>query len=621
MDIREKLEKKMMLSEAEKKQVCNELLTEEKNMESLILSCFDEVDYLNVYEHRIGRGVIGGKACGMLAARRLIEKNLPELANILLPHDSYYVGTQVFAEFLEKNGCMELWRNKDRSAGETKELEQRIKGGEFPEETERQMREMLRFYGDLPVVVRSSSLLEDGYGNAFSGKYESVFCMEQRSEERRLGELKDAVRRVYASMLRPSAIEYRRKWGLTNVEEKMSLLIQRAEGHAWGRYYFPPAAGMGCSYNSYKWMEALNPHAGMLRLVVGLGTKAVQRSQEDYPRMVGLERPEASLYTTVAERHRFSQRSVDVLDTESKELVTLPLKDIIPFIPEAYRKIILSRDDEAEQRLAQRREFRKVYFADCAGVVANRRLMSLMAEALRMLEREYGRPVDIEYALEFGENGDPKINLFQCRPIQKSKNAGITMRAISQERMLFDVGRATVRKSKEEKIDVIVWINPQKYYECRHAYKANVAYAVGCINRHYEKEGTGLMLLAPGRIGTSSPELGVPVDYSDISNFRVICEVEYSKAGYAPELSYGSHMFQDLVEADVYYGAIEEGGATKVYRPEMLKSYPEIFLKLFPDFYDMGGIVKVYDVSGVGMRLLTDAEKGRVVCAVEEERK
>lgn len=621
MDVWEKLKKKIPLSGAEKKYICNNLLTKEKNMEKLIVSCFQEEDYLSVYEHRIGEGLIGGKACGMLAARKLIEINMPELADILLPHDSYYMGTQVFADFLEKNGCTELWQNKSRSAAETAELERRMKAGRFPEKAQRQMIEMLRFYGGLPVVVRSSSILEDGYGNAFSGKYESVFCMEQGSEERRLDELERAVRRVYASMLRPSAIEYRRKWGLTDVEEKMSLLIQRVEGRCWGRYYFPLAAGMGCSYNSYKWMEALNPNAGMLRLVVGLGTKAVQRSQEDYPRMVGLERPEASLYTTVAERHRFSQRGVDVLDLESKELTTVSLKEILPLIPDRYRKAAFSRDDEAEERLAQRREFRRVYFADCSGVVENRRLMSLMAEALRMLEREYGRPVDIEYALDFGENGETRINLFQCRPIQKVKKAGITMRAIAQERVLFDVGRATVRESKEEKIDVVVWINPQKYYECQYAHKADVAYAVGCINRRFEKEEKGLMLLAPGRIGTSSPELGVPVDYADISNFRAICEVEYSKAGYSPELSYGSHMFQDLVEADVYYGAIEEGGATKTYRPEMLKDYPDVFLKLFPDFYEMGGIVKVYDVSTAGMRLMTDAEKGRVVCAVDIKEK
>ena len=125
------------------------------------------------------------------------------------------------------------------------------------------------------------------------------------------------------------------------------------------------------------------------------------------------------------------------------------------------------------------------------------------------------------------------------------------------------------------------------------------------------------MLLVPGRIGTSSPELGVPVAYSEISQFNAICEVAYDKAGYHPELSYGSHMFQDMVEADVYYGAINDNSKTRLYQPELLAGCPEILAGLCPEEPEMLRIVKLYDVRKCRASLTLDAHEGRAVCRIQ----
>lgn len=172
-----------------------------------------------------------------------------------------------------------------------------------------------------------------------------------------------------------------------------------------------------------------------------------------------------------------------------------------------------------------------------------------------------------------------------------------------------------MRRSKEERIDYIVWVNPQTYYEYPYDRKTDVARLIGRINQHFEDMDKKLMLLVPGRIGTSSPELGVPVVYAEISQFSAICEVAYNDAGYHPDLSYGSHMFQDMVEADVYYGAINDNSKTRVYRPEMLKQYPEILEQICPGGQELGEIVKVYDVSGASLML--DAKEGRAVCRMK----
>ena len=613
----EELLNKEEMTEDEKKIVCNSLMTTEARMERLILKHFTPQDFRKVWERRIGEGLIGGKACGLLVARKLIKARLPEFNEFIEPHHSFFIGSDVFCEYLKQNDCEELrerHRREKESFKETEELKRRLSTGVFPESIRAELKKVLTYYGTTPIIVRSSSLLEDGYGNAFSGKYESIFCMNQGSEEERLLELEDAIRQVYASTMNPSAIEYRRKRKLLDVDEQMALLVQKVEGERYGEMYFPAAAGMGCSYNPYKWMEHMNPDAGMLRIVVGLGTRAVERTPGDYPRLVGLDRAQANIRTTIAERHKFSQRHVDVLDFSENKLMTRPLDMVIRNMPDWQKKLVLSRDSEAEYMLSQRRQFRKVYFADCQGLVEKNEFVRMMRKILKMLETEYERPVDVEFALKNPEEGVWRVNLLQCRPLQAAASENIVIPEGVDDELLFDVRRTSMRRSKKENLDRIVWVDPQAYYEYPYAKKPDVGRMISQINQRYEEEELKLMLLVPGRIGTSSPELGVPVVYADISQFIAICEVAYSKAGYRPELSYGSHMFQDLVEADVYYGAINENSKTRLYQPELLRKFPDVFLKLWPEEKELSEIIKVFDVSGSGTCLLLDAKDGRAVC-------
>jgi hypothetical protein len=220
----------------------------------------------------------------------------------------------------------------------------------------------------------------------------------------------------------------------------------------------------------------------------------------------------------------------------------------------------------------------------------------------------------VEFAVSGnGENGW-KLHILQCRPLQSTASEEVHIPDNMDEKILFDVRRTSMRRSKKEKIDYIVWVDPQKYYEYPYAKKADVGRLIGQINEHFHDSGSNLMLLVPGRIGTSSPELGVPVSYAEISCFRAICEVAYGKVGYRPELSYGSHMFQDMIEADVYYGAINENSKTRLYQPELLQACREILNAIWPDKKELGEIVKLYDVRENEAMLLLDAKDGRSVC-------
>ena len=615
--------KKENLTREEKKCICNRLMTTESHMEQLILKHFTEEDFRRVWMRKIGGGVIGGKACGLLVARKLIELSMPEYAEHVEPHNSFFIGTDVFYRYLVYNRCAELkarHRLEKEHFKETEELTKRLRGGSLPEDIREELSDMLDHYGTTPIIVRSSSIMEDGYGNAFSGKYESIFCMNQGTKEERMEELEEAIRRVYASTMNEQAIEYRRKRHLLDVDEQMALLIQQVAGQQYGDLYMPVAAGMGCSYNPYKWMEHLNPEAGMLRMVMGLGTRAVERTPGDYPRLIGLDRAQANLRTTMAERHKFSQRQVDVLDFTQKKLCTRSLEKILDLFPKWQKKMVLSRDTDAEDMLAERHIYRTIYFADCQGMVDNLEFIRMMRTLMKMLEKEYERPVDVEFAVTSPEEGIWRLNLLQCRPLQTAKSEQVHIPDGVDHEFLFDVRRTSMRRSKEEPIDYIVWVDPQKYYEYEYAKKPDVARLISRINQHFEDTDKKLMLLVPGRIGTSSPELGVPVVYAEISQFSAICEVAYGKAGYHPDLSYGSHMFQDMVEADVYYGAINDNSKTRLYRPELLTRYPEVLKDILPgESQELADIVKIHDVSRSGATLTLDAQEGRAVCRIRGE--
>lgn len=296
-------------------------------------------------------------------------------------------------------------------------MKEALLSGEFPSNIREQFRTLLEYYGQSPVIVRSSSFLEDGFGNAFAGKYESVFCVNQGTPDERLHAFEDAVRTVYASTMDISALENRKIQGLDHHDEQMAVLAQRVSGSYHGSYFFPSAAGVGYSRSFYKLDKNMDPSAGLLRIVTGLGTRAVDRTENDYPRLVNLDRPSVSMYGSLAERHRFSQRNMDVLDIENNTLRTIPVDSILDQLPLWFKKAVMERDYEAENSLKRMGRWREVWFVTCQKLLENEIFTNFIQRILKTLEEAYQNPVDIEYTVNLDENGDFVLNLVQCRPL------------------------------------------------------------------------------------------------------------------------------------------------------------------------------------------------------------
>ncbi len=571
-------------------QIIDSTMTKDEKLKELVRRYFTPADYFRLRRRMIGSGAIGGKACGMLLARKIAETEIPEFRAYSEPHDSFYIGSDVFYTYLVSNGDWRLrirQRTKEGYFNAAGELREHILKGKFPVKIRDKFWSILEYFGQSPFIVRSSSFLEDGFGNAFAGKYESVFCANQGSPQERMEEFENAVRTVYASTMDYSALEYRLQRGLERKDEQMAVLVQRVSGTYYGKYYMPGAAGVGYSHSAYKWQPDMDSDAGMLRLVIGLGTKAVDRTEEDYPRLVNLDRPAVTRTADISEKHRFSQRRVDVIDCEQNSFCELPLMRLLDVLPLWYQKLVLEHDTDAERLLRERGQRREVLFISCQRLLENRTFTGLMQKLLKTLQRVYGTPVDIEYAINMDERGNFVVNLLQCRPLYVGQDGGrISLDDVKPEKVLFDVVDSSMSGSGVRRIDVVVSVDPVKYYEYPYRSKYEVAKAIGYVNRHYRGSGKKLMLMTPGRIGTSSPELGVPVKFGEISNFSVICEISDSRAGYNPELSYGSHMFQDLVESEIGYVAILNNGKTLRYDAEMLNGLPDLFEEICPDAAD-----------------------------------
>ena len=592
-------------------QMCRIMMTRDEKMREMIREHFKPEDYFYVRDHMIGTGMIGGKACGMLLARKIIENTRPDLYDVMEPHDSWFIGSDVYYSYIVENGFWDL-RVRQRTEEEyfslAETFSQKLLSGRFSGNMEKRFSFLLEYFGQDPIIVRSSSILEDGFGNAFAGKYESVFCANTGTLEERLHEFENAIRRVYASSMSLSALDYRKRRNLAGRDEQMALLVQRVSGSHYDQYYMPCAAGVGYSYSPYRFLKSLDPEAGMLRLVMGLGTCAVDRTEGSYPRLVNLDRPEATTATTIAEKHEFSQRKLEVVNKEKKGLEQISLDAIEDKLPGFLGNVLLEHDYEVEQRLRELGRNQSVRFISCKGLVSNRRMMEQLKEMMQVIQKAYRQPVDIEFTLNLDRTGEYMINLLQCRPLQVFMDTGEVFipDTLPPERILMSLKGASMGLSREVPLDLIVYVDPIAYYNLPYNEKNSVAKAVGSFNWKYRGSGKHMMLIVPGRIGTSSQELGVPTTFADISEFEVICEVAESGAGYNPELSYGSHIFQDLVEAQILYTAVFEGKQTKEYHPEKLTKLPNLLPELLPEHGKLNEVIRILDVSGKGCMVYHD---------------
>ena len=599
--------------------ICDIMLTRDGRMRELIKENFSAQDYFEIHARMVGTGMIGGKACGMLLARKIVENKSPDIFGRIEPHDSFYIGSDVFYSFIVDNG---FWDLKIRQKSEreyfslSKEFSEKIMGGKFSPAIEAELRRLLEYYGSDPIIVRSSSILEDGFGNAFAGKYESVFCGGKGTPEERLAAFEQAIRVVYASTVSISALDYRKRRGLEKNDEQMALLVQRVSGSRHDKFFMPCAAGVGYSVSPYR-LGSERPEEGMLRLVAGLGTAAVDRRTGSYPRIVSLDNPSKVMLTSFSDRHRFSQRLIDAVSGTTGREESFDADEVRAALPGYLAQALFSHDRDAERMMEERGQRRQIFFVSCEEIVANGAIMDDMRGILGMLHAAYHNPVDIEYTINISPRMEYVIDILQCRPLQMTYgNQRVTMPPREDfENILIETKGVSMGFSRSFPVDVLVYIDAAAYCKMPSSEKYDVQSALSAINWKLRGKNKRMVLVAPGRICTSSPELGVPSSFSDISEFDAIIEVSDAGAGYMPELSYGSHVFQDLVEASILYSAVFEDDSTLFFDPGAMRSMRNSLAEYLSSAEKLRNIVYVYEAASDEISLHYDMSSEHLLIA------
>jgi hypothetical protein len=590
-------------------------------------------DLFAIRNRLIGAGRIGGKAAGMLLARRILLTEKDGLgidfAERFEDHDSFYIGSDTFFTFLVNNNLfrlrMQLTRNSTISHEEFHEVEQRFLASHFSTFIQGQFRAMLDYYGQAPIIVRSSSLLEDSFGNAFAGKYRSVFCANQGDPETRLADFMQAVKLVYASALNPDALSYRRKRGLGENDEQMAILVQRVSGMPYRRYFFPTLAGVAFSRNLYAWNDRIDAQQGIIRLVFGLGTRAVERVGSDYPRMIAISHPHLRPEVG-AKVSKYSQHHVDLIDLETNQFGSRFLADVMADsdYSNLYLFISVMKDNYPYDPISGKVNgspdhwvltfnnlIRRTDFAPFLGTILNK------------LEEAYGQPVDVEFTASIDKGERVRINLLQCRPLfLPGSLTDVSIPTNLEKQQILFRSHRMICGGLVEQIHYILFIDPHCYHLLEFEAKKNLGRLVGQINRHPIIHGTKMIMMGPGRWGTSNIALGVNVSYADIDNAAVLVEVALEEAGHVPEVSYGTHFFHDLVEGQIIYLPVYPDDPPSEFQKKFFETSPNILLDLLPQAGEYESVLRIIDVpkatGGLFAQVVADPRHRQAVCFLDK---
>ncbi|MCK5114807.1 MAG: pyruvate, phosphate dikinase, partial [Phycisphaerae bacterium] len=448
----------------------------------------------------------------------------------------------------------------------------------------------------------------------FSGKYKSLFLANQGSKQERLEAILDAVAQVYASTFGPDPIEYRRERELLEFSEEMGILIQEVVGKKAGKYFLPAFAGVAFSNNEFRWSPRIKREDGIVRLVPGLGTRAVDRTRDDYPVLAVPAKPELRVNVATDEIVRYAPHYIDVIDLQENAFVTLSVDALLREVGNGYpafpRVFSLMQHDTLRRPLGPWLAEDGKPVVTFEGLRTDKKFFAELDSLLRLLEDGLGRPVDVEFAHD-GEH----FYLLQCRvQSQGSDEAPAPIpRDIPRELLLFTAHRHVVNGWLPE-ITHVVYVDPERYAELASRDELlAVGKIVGLLNKLLPKRR--FVLMGPGRWGSRGDiKLGVSVTYADINNTAMLVEIARQSGSYIPDLSFGTHFFQDLVEGDIFYVALFPKKQNVVFHADKLLALPNLLTQLLPEEAKYADVVKVYEFDSGQLQIIGDVISQKIAC-------
>lgn len=606
------------------------------------------VDYINDLMDRIvtsgdSHGKLGGKAAGMLMAHCLVQKagrgdallleeldlspaQIEALGQIKVPR-TWHVASDAILDFITFNDLEDVLHQKFKPLDEVRQdypnLIKLFKNSSFPPSLVQGLASALDDFEESPIIVRSSSLLEDRMGAAFSGKYKSLFLPNQGTKQTRLLALLDAVAEIYASMFGPDPIEYRNERGIAEFDEQMGVLIQEVVGTRVGDYFLPSFAGVFFSRNEFRWSPRIQREDGLVRLVPGLGTRAVDRTGNDYPVLMVPGQPELRVNQAVDEIVRYAPRYMDVINLKTSKFETVAIRDFLDQNGDAFPGIGRVFSVLKEGRFVNPNSLfedldSSQLFPTFEGVRTNSTFLLQIQGIMEVLEKVLNTPVDVEFAHDGHD-----LYLLQCRP--QSQASAARPDPIPQDLPWRDIvfsANRFVSNAHMEEIRFLVYVDPERYGELRSKEEMKeVGRLVGLLNQVLPRRQ--FILLGPGRWGSRGDiRLGVSVTYADINNTAMLLEIARQKGTYVPDVSFGTHFFQDLVEAGIAYLPLYPDEEDNVFAEAFFLRSENLLAELISGYDHLEEVVRVIEVpretDGRILRVLLNADLDRAMACFEE---
>ncbi|MBC5620909.1 PEP/pyruvate-binding domain-containing protein [Butyricimonas hominis] len=508
----------------------------------------------NRYITRLGKGSLGGKGRGLAFLSNFIEnvylkKLIPDL-QVMIPKTTV-IGVDEFDNFIEENDLYDvLYADKQYD-----HIIDAFRTARLPEKLRAKLREYLRVMTK-PLAVRSSGLFEDSLNQPFAGVYSTYLLPNNHPDfERRARDAEDAIKLVYASIFSPESRAYFNAIDYMIEEEKMAVILQEVVGNEHNGRYYPEISGVAQSYNFYPF-SYIKPEDGFAVTAVGLGAYVVggektHRFSPAYPKLQ---------LASIQDKIKASQRYFYAIDLERQEYDLY--RDGENAAIKAYDMPEAERDGTLEYT-ASVYDFmndRITYDFSTRGprVVDFSKILQYdyfpLAPALQILldifSQAMGSPVEIEFCVNF-EGGKPVFYLLQIKPLIKNEyNIDIENDAIDAEHVLLRADKG-MGNGKLQYIRDVVYVDPEKFDRLR---TEEIAEEIKRHNADIAREGEKYLLIGPGRWGTRDPLTGIPVQWSDIANAKVI--VEQGLPDFPLDASLGSHFFHNVTSMNVGYFAI-----------------------------------------------------------------
>ena len=519
-----------------------------------VVARFDPATYNDaIWFSRLGDGSLGGKARGLAFLNHILAKydlyGKWEDVRVLVPR-TLVVTTEYFDRFILENG-LQYVINSDLSDAE---ILSEFVASTLPSDLTDALRVFIRNVRR-PLAVRSSSILEDSYYQPFAGVYSTYMIPHTENEDQELRLLSKAIKSVYASVYFASSRGYIISTSNVISEEKMAIVLQEVCGSEDGGYYFPTFSGVARSINFYP-IGYETPEDGVAKLAFGLGKAVVDGDQvlrfsPKYPKNVlqtstpdlTMRETQQAMFALNLQPDKF-KTSVD----DAVNLERIPISDCGRF--RSFSKVVSTWDYE-NQRIVDSPVPKGPKFVTFAHILKYNTfpLADILNTLLEITRKEVKCAVEIEFAADL-DRGDRAalFNVLQIRPISSvnSFNA-VDWNSLDTEGALLSSGCA-IGPGMIQGVRDVVYLRRQNFDVMK---TREMAAEMTAINNRMRDEGRNYVLIGYGRWGSSIPSLGVPVQWSNISEAKVI--VECCLENFRIDPSQGTHFFQNMTSFNAGY--------------------------------------------------------------------